>query len=759
MSTTKTGPVHTGPDAGRATTGPGGIGPVTGEAWRIARERLIASDPGLIRLRLAGMAVLGIAVAVVVLSLLHLPLPPILASAIAAQQAAFTVNDRTPRAQAVTMLLAVCSGAVSLTIAAFGAGLPPLDSVLFIVVIFVAVYAQRFAPRGNALGALAFFMFFFAMFLEVRPAELPEFLLALVVGVASHALVRFAVLPRRPATELLRVRRAFRARLGTVVRAAAAYLASEGSQRRRTLLLRADTRLHEAVLMIEDAIADVLDSPAAEALRRRAIEVELAAQSLSITARRTTAAELPGDVRDELVAALLRFDFMIENDPRSLPVISDTEEFSRMLVAGSPLGEPAPGDELRRAIAELALADVNAQRIAENDYSAETEIPEPAEAERKPVFAFDNRTRSAIQAMIGGGLAVLGGQLVSHQRWYWAVLTVFVLFLNTSTAGATFVKGFRRVIGTLVGIFGGMLLALLVAGHPAITIVLLTLSMFGIVYTVRVSQLVAAFFITCMLGLLYSLLGTFSVEVLWLRVAETFTGAVAGLLAAIVVLPVRTRTVLRTDLESVLENLRDLLTSAEDVLSGRENVNVIELSRELDRAVEKVRTTAEPLTHPINLSSRRYYGFYLLTTVDRIAFRARTIAARVEPGLLAGDDRLTALVDRITGNVGILLEAIESGSTRRRLDRDPETSLTHETGDPEARAMLISLDRVDEGIVALGKALGVETAEPPAKPRRTPRSPAKPGISSADGERPKDTPGHGTTTGSPVPRTAADAAE
>jgi uncharacterized membrane protein YccC len=276
---------------------------------------------------------------------------------------------------------------------------------------------------------------------------------------------------------------------------------------------------------------------------------------------------------------------------------------------------------------------------------------------------------------------------------------------------------------------------------------------------VRVSQLVAAFFITCMLGLLYSLLGTFSVEVLWLRVAETFTGAVAGLLAAIVVLPVRTRTVLRTDLESVLENLRDLLTSAEDVLSGRENVNVIELSRELDRAVEKVRTTAEPLTHPINLSSRRYYGFYLLTTVDRIAFRARTIAARVEPGLLAGDDRLTALVDRITGNVGILLEAIESGSTRRRLDRDPETSLTHETGDPEARAMLISLDRVDEGIVALGKALGVETAEPPAKPRRTPRSPAKPGISSADGERPKDTPGHGTTTGSPVPRTAADAAE
>jgi uncharacterized membrane protein YccC len=678
--------------------------------WDRLRDRLVAADPGLIRLRLAGLAVLGIVVAIVVLTGFHRPLPTIMVAAIAAMQSAFTVNDRTPRAQAVTLVLGFCSGAASMTLAAFGAAAPPLDSILFVVLIFLAVYAQRFAPRGNALGALAFFMFFFAMFLQIRPAQLPQYLVGLAVGICANAFIRFVVLRRRPERELVRIRKAFRARLAAVARAAAAYLASGGTQRRRAALRRADSRLHEAVLMIEDAISDVLDPPASDLLRRRAIEVELAAQWLSITARRTNTEKLSDEVRNELVGSLLRFESLIEDDPRELPVISDTDEFSKMLVAGSRLDKPAPGDELRRAIADLALADVNAQRIAEHDYSAEAEIPEPEEPAKPRLFAFDNRTRSAIQAVIGGGLAVLGGELVSHQRWYWAVLTVFVVFLNTSTTGATFVKGFRRVTGTLVGIFGGMLLALLVTGDTTATVVLLLVCVFCLVYTARVSQVVMSFFVTCMLGLLYSLLGTFTLEVLWLRVAETAVGATAGILAAIAVLPVRTRTVLLSDMESVLDDLHSFLDAVEVLLSGQDNVNVIELSRELDRSIERVRTTIEPMTHPISLSSRRDYGSYVLTSLDRISFRARHVAARAEPGLFAGEDRLTDLIDRITANIDVLSEAIRSG-VQGRLDRDTETPVTRESDDQQRRSVLSSLGRVDEGIIALGRAFDVPAAE------------------------------------------------
>jgi len=678
--------------------------------WERNRDRLVASDPGLVRLRLAALAVSGIILSIIVLAALGRPLPTMMVAGIASMQCAFTVNDRKPAAQAVTLLLAAASGALSMTVAAFGATAPPLDSVLFILLIFIAVYAQRFAPRGNAMGAVAFFMFFFSMFLQIHPTQLGQYLPAMLVGIAANAFGRFVLLRRRPDRELVRVRRAFRARLGAVARAAAAYLAGGGTDRRRAALRRADDRLHQAVMMIEDTITDVLEPPASELLRRRAIEVELAAQWLSITTCRTNTEDLPDEVRDELVGNLLRFESLIEHDPRELPVISDTDEFSKMLVAGSRLENAAPGDDLRRAIAELALADLNAQRIAENDYSAEAELPEPEEPPRKRVFAYDNRTRSAIQATIAGGLAVAGGELVSHQRWYWAVLTVFVVFLNTSTTGATFVKGFRRVTGTLVGIFGGMLLAVLVTGNTAATIVLLLACVFGLVYTMRVSQLIGSFFITSMLGLLYSLLGTFSFDVLWLRVAETAIGAAAGIIAAIAVLPVRTRTVLRSDMAKVLENLHEFLDQTEALLSGRENVNVIEYSRELDRSIDQVRTTVEPLTHPISLSSRRDYGSYVLTTLNRISFRSRHIAARAEPGLLAGDERLTTLVDRLTANIDILIEALGPG-TQKHLDLDTETRLTTKSDDAAVRSMLTSFERLDEGIIALGKAFEVPAAE------------------------------------------------
>lgn len=675
------------------------------------RDRLVAADPGALRLRRAALAVGGIVFAIAVLGPLGRPIPNIMLAAISAMQCAFTVNDRAPRAQAVTLAAAFCSGAVSLTVAALGVMHPPLDSVLFIVVIFLAVYAQRFAPRGPALGGLAFFMFFFSMFLQIHVDQLPQYLAALAVGVLGNALTRFVVLRRNPGHELVRVRSAFRARLGQHAAAAAAYLASGGSERRRNQLREADSRLHEAVLMIEDAINEVLEPPASELLRRRAIEVEIAAQWLSLTARRTNTEKLPDDVRDELVGNLLRFESLIEHDPRDLPVISDTDEFSRMLVTGSRLTErPEPGDDLRRAIAELALADVNAQRIAEHDYSAEAELPETEPPAQKRFFAFDNQARAAVQAMIGGALAIVGGELVSHQRWYWAVLTVFVVFLNTSSTGATFVKGFRRVLGTLAGIFGGMLLALLVTGDLALTVVLILVCVFCLVYTARVSQVVMSFFITCMLGLLYSMLGTFTVDVLWLRVAETAVGATAGIAAAVAVLPRRTRTVLRGDLEKVLDDLHQFLDQVEALLLGHENVNVIELSRELDRAIESVRTTVEPLTHPINLSSRRDFGSYVLTTLDRISFRARLIAARAEPGLLAGDERLIELVDRITGNLEVLADSLHGG-TQRTLDRDTETPITRDSDDRQTRWVLTSLGRLDEGVVSLGRVFDVPAAE------------------------------------------------
>ncbi|ADJ46414.1 hypothetical protein AMES_4589 [Amycolatopsis mediterranei S699] len=685
-------------------------------------DRLVAADPGLVRLRLAGSAVLGIVLAVAALLPAHVPLTVTLVGAIAAMMTAFTVNDPTPGGQAVTLVLAFLTGAASITVASLGSTLPPLDSVVFVLLIFVAVYAQRFGARGTALGSIAFFLFFFPMFLQAHVKQVPQLLMALGVGVLANALVRFVLLRHNAAAEFLRVRRAFRARLGAVVRAAEAHLAVNGSERTRKQLRSALARLHECVLLIEDAAPDVLDTRAADVLRRRAIEVELAVGWLASTVQRTCSDALTTEVRDDLIARLARFRALMERDPRELPLISQTGEYSRMLVEGSRIdSHAAPGDGVRKALAELALADDRAQRAA-----APEATPDPLDSgddEPTPTFAYDNRTRSAIQAVVGGGLAVLGGELVSHQRWYWAVLTVFVVFIGASSAGATFVKGVRRLGGTLIGIVGGVLLALLVGGNTAATLGLILVCVFGMVYTARVSQVVMAFFVTSMLGLLYSLLGTFSLEVLWIRVAETAVGATAGILAAVVIVPVRTRSVMLDDIAAVLDDLEEFLEHTRGLLAGEENVNIIELSRDLDRSVEQVRTTIEPLTHPVNLrSARRDYGWHVLTTLETIAFRARHVAARAQPGQLTGPDadRLRQFTGRLLANIDVLRTALNApgGPTPGTLVRDDGTPVSDRVQAAETRAVLSSLSHLDEALVSLGRVFGVEATDPraPAQP-------------------------------------------
>ncbi|WP_103339324.1 FUSC family protein [Amycolatopsis sp. CA-126428] len=687
-----------------------------------ALDRLVAADPGLVRLRLAGSAVLGIVLAVAALLPVHVPLTVTLVGAIAAMMTAFTVNDPTPGGQAVTLVLAFLTGAASITVASLGSALPPTDSIVFVLLIFVAVYAQRFGARGTALGSIAFFLFFFPMFLQAHVTQVPQLVMALGVGVLANAVVRFVLLRRNAAAEFLRVRRAFRARLGAVVRAAEAHLGVNGSERTRKQLRSALARLHECVLLIEDAAPDVLEDRAADRLRRRAIEVELAVQWLAITVQRTCSGELTAEVRDDLIARLARFRALMERDPRELPLISQTGEYSRMLVEGSRIDEhAAPGDGVRKALAELALADDRAQRAAAPETTADPLEDEDEEPE--PRLAYDNRTRSAIQAAVGGGLAVVGGELVSHQRWYWAVLTVFVVFIGASSAGATFVKGVRRLGGTLIGIVGGVLLALLVGGNTAATLGLILVCVFGMVYTARVSQVVMAFFVTSMLGLLYSLLGTFSLEVLWIRVAETAVGAAAGILAAVVIVPVRTRSVMLDDIAAVLDDLEEFLEHTRGLLAGDENVNIIELSRDLDRSVDRVRTTIEPLTHPVNLrSARRDYGWHVLTTLETIAFRARHVAARAQPGQLTGPDadRLRQFTGRLLANIDVLRKALSApgGPTPGTLVRDDGTPVSDRVEAAETRAVLSSLSHLDEALVSLGRVFGVEATDPraPAKP-------------------------------------------
>ena len=59
-------------------------------------------------------------------------------------------------------------------------------------------------------------------------------------------------------------------------------------------------------------------------------------------------------------------------------------------------------------------------------------------------------------------------------------------------------------------------------------------------YLLPVSYALMTFFVTTMSGVLYGLLGRFSVGFLEIRLVETVVGAAAGAVAALIVLPIRT---------------------------------------------------------------------------------------------------------------------------------------------------------------------------------------------------------------------------
>ncbi len=110
---------------------------------------------------------------------------------------------------------------------------------------------------------------------------------------------------------------------------------------------------------------------------------------------------------------------------------------------------------------------------------------------------------------MGSALAIVGGEFLSSQRWYWAVLTCWVVFLNTASTGEILVKGYRRLLGTVLGVVAGALLASLVGSHTWTAFALVLLFIFAMFFTAPLSYALMSFFVTAMLGLLYTLLNTY----------------------------------------------------------------------------------------------------------------------------------------------------------------------------------------------------------------------------------------------------------
>ncbi|MGY4927151.1 FUSC family protein [Streptomyces sp. 900105755] len=310
-------------------------------------------------------------------------------------------------------------------------------------------------------------------------------------------------------------------------------------------------------------------------------------------------------------------------------------------------------------------------------------------------------TRQAVQATAGAGFALVAGQLVSGQRWYWAVGATWWIFVNTASRGETLVRGFRRVLGTVIGIALGLLAAAPVHGAPVPTAVLVAVAVFGIFYTAAVSYTWMMLWVTFLAELLYGLLGVLTPDLLALRLAETAVGALGAALAVLFVLPVTTHLTTDAWIQRALRCVHACTAEAAARLAGSAGADPAPRVAELEQLLGRVRLSVAPLVHPLNpMHGRKRRARRVLALLDDCAREIRGLVAVAADPEASHDARLAAACWRVEAAV----EALTRGSEHITAPAEPpaEPALAHLHGLERALAELAEPLRAPSGSPLVG---------------------------------------------------------
>ncbi|WP_411077669.1 FUSC family protein [Streptomyces sp. cmx-10-25] len=318
---------------------------------------------------------------------------------------------------------------------------------------------------------------------------------------------------------------------------------------------------------------------------------------------------------------------------------------------------PAQLPELYAAVA-LALLASGAVRFGA--WCVERRVPPPAAPAPLPGAGLARpTTRQAFQATAACAVALAAGQLISHERWYWAVGTAWWIFVNTASRGETLVRGFRRVLGTVTGIAAGLLIAVPLGGAPAPTALLVAVCVFGIFYTAPLSYSWMMFFVTVMAGLLYGLLGVLHPGLLVLRFQETAVGAV-GAAIGVALLPVTTHAATNAWIERAVTCVHTCTTAAARRLAGDPDADPAPHAVELELLLGRVRLSLAPLVHPLSpLHARKARARRVLALLDDCAREIRGLAAVAADPDASHDARLAAAAWRVEAAVHALVPPVE----------------------------------------------------------------------------------------------------
>jgi uncharacterized membrane protein YccC len=622
--------------------------------------------------------------------------------AILAMITGFGVNmHATARDQLVTMLFLPV-----LLLATLAVGLEVhvrvLSLALLVVALTVGTYCRRFGPRGFMGGMLAFMGAFLGFFIQdyVPLAHFGWLAAEVAIAAVATIAVHFAFFRPRPAVAVRRMQRSYTARAHDVASEVASVYAAltrpgadpASGQRAQRRLQRQLLRLNEAALLI-DAQLDRQTAAAvgwsAAGLHQRLFDTEVGLSNVARFAPAIARRSLP----ERVTAAV----------GQALDGIRDAE-FGAVLAAAEAIRD-ALGDDAPGASGVSADDRVLLHRFATSvtDFAAALRAFRLYPAGRAPASAADDEfrtqvttfggwlpgsasiagnasqergtgwlerlrmapyARTAIQMGVAVTAAIIAGDAMSGRRFYWAVIAAFITFMGTNTAGEQIRKSFFRVVGTLVGVVIGALLAHAVGDVVWLQIVVVLVSLFLGLYLFRVNYTFMTIGITVMVSQLYVELGEYSNGLLLLRLGETSVGAAVAILTVLLVLPLHIGRVVRVAARQQIEALADLIDRCADRLADPlsapgSDLELRAAARRVDVAYQALTATVWPMRTPLlgrlaprvagfmaTVVAARHYAHNLLLDVSA---QHADLDAAGAAALTAAESRLSASIAAVTG--------------------------------------------------------------------------------------------------------------
>ena len=643
---------------------------------RFERLKLIilGADPALLALRMSCRLVVAMAVVCATMAVIGkwhpMPRPAYVLALIATMQGSLQINDATASARRVTRVYAALGAfAAVATISALHDSLRYINIAL-VLIVFAATYVARFGVRWKAVGTFTFMCAVVAAYLNEDERDLWSVAAALIVSGVAVDLIRRVVMPDDPAQDFRRL------------------VAAAASASRHLRGLVGATRQGEA---LSDAAA-----------RRREKDQHLAGKALSTAIRACEAAlplEAPGEDHGETTIALRLLDLQLAAEmliEQADPASGGTGTQERGTVEHAVQDVQAAEMELNAAVAALPA----------NVPSASAQAPPP-----HPVTPFpkrgewlqDQALRQSLQVTLACAIAAILGEAISSQRWFWAVISAFIIFNNTQSGAAVAVRGLDRTWGTAIGIVIGIVLATLTHDHLVWLGVALAVSVFLTFFIARVSYVAMSLFLTISLSLIYGLIGIFTPALLVLRLEETAIGVASGASVALLLFPISIHQQAAKAMNGLLKATAYLLQTIADARQPGSDRLMAGKAAAVDRALGTVLTTIGPLRSTWSFGSMVRAGRDMLREAYVMAYAAHRLerSFRDKPPEEAQIAQLLALSERLRSAAGD-----QAGSHQAAGGQAPAPTATGQSApgasqpDDDAGALLGILSRMLDGIEA-----------------------------------------------------------